>query len=453
VLIEQIGGTSAIVLVMETLTIADGSTLELRGELPVIVAVFDRASIDGVVDASARASAPGPGADRACDGGEGIDGAGSGSSTGAGGGSGGGYGSTGGDGGQGGDSASGSSAGAEVTGGGVNGSAELEPLRGGCSGGDGGGASVPGGAGGGAVQISVAGELQIGGTINAAGGGGAPGVAARDGGGGGGSGGSIVLEATAIELGTTAVISANGGAGGAGQPSTATTGASGEDGRASAAAATGGVPTSAAGGGGDGAVRGTQAQGGGDGGTGSFYGYGGGGGGGGLGRVRIRGGDSCAPPGVLSPMPLVECAQCGACAVSPGADCEAFMHDARTYYRCSDALDWDVAKAVCEAVNLHLVRIDDAAENAAVAGAIADDSWTGANDLEGEGDWRWSDGTAFWSGAADGAAVGGRYSDWLVGQPDNLYGVIDNADCGAILTDGTWGDRSCVLSYPYVCEP
>jgi hypothetical protein len=344
-------------------------------------------------------------------------------------------------------------AGDEVTGGSVNGTAELAPLRGGCSGGDGGGASVPGGGGGGAVQISVAGELQIDGTIHAAGGGGAPGVAARDGGGGGGSGGAIVLEAAAIEIGTTAVISANGGAGGAGQSSTATISGAGEDGRASAAAAAGGAPTSAAGAGGDGAVRDAQAQAGGDGDTGSFYGYGAGGGGGGLGRVRIRGGDSCAPPGVLSPMPVVECAQCGACATSPGADCDAFVHDARTYYRCSEALEWDVAKLACEAVNLHLVRIDDAAENAAVAGAIADESWTGANDLEGEGDWRWSDGTAFWSGAADGAAVGGLYSAWLAGEPDNVSLVIENADCGAILTDGTWGDRSSVLSRPYVCEP
>jgi hypothetical protein len=451
VTITQLGGTSAVVLVMETLTIAEGSTLELRGDQPVILAVFDRATIDGVVDASGRASANGPGAGRDCDDGAGNAGPGATSSTGAGGGSGGGFGSAGGQGGQGGDAADGTPAASAVSGGDVNGSAELQPLRGGCPGGLGGdGAS--GGGGGGAVQISVARSLVINGTINAAGGGGAAGVTARDGGGGGGSGGAIVLEAATLETGAATVITANGGAGGAGQPSTASTSGAGEDGQPTTVAASGGAPPSTAGGGGDGSVLVVPAEPGEGGGTGSFYGYGAGGGGGGVGRVRIRGADSCTPPGVLSPAPSVECAECGTCASAPGPDCLAFVHGGRSYYNCTAALDWDEARVVCEAANLNLVRIDDAAENAAVVNAIAEDSWIGASDVDGEDEWRWTDGTEFWSGAADGEAVGGRFSAWYDEQPDNAYGLLTNADCGAILLDTTWGDRSCLISHPYVCE-
>jgi len=451
VMITQTGGTSAVVLVMETLTIAAGSTLELRGDHPIILAVFDHATIDGVVDASARASTNGPGAGRECAQGAGSDGPGASSNTGAGGGSGGGFASDGGNGGRGGDAADGSSAAPAVIGGSVNGSADLQLLRGGCPGGLGGDGAA-GGGGGGAVQISVARSLQINGAINAGGGGGGSGVTARDGGGGGGSGGAIVLEAAMLATGDAMVITANGGAGGAGQPSTAATSGAGEDGQPSIAAASGGAPPSTAGGGGNGSALGIAAEPGQGGGTGSFYGYGAGGGGGGLGRVRIRGADGCTPPGVLSPAPSVECAQCGSCAPAPGPDCQAFVHAGRTYHSCTDALDWDEARVACEAANLKLVRIDDDAENTAVANAIGEDSWIGASDVDTEDAWRWTDGTAFWSGAADGAAVGGHFSAWYDGQPDNVYGPLITADCGAILLDATWGDRACSIWHPYVCE-
>jgi hypothetical protein len=454
VVVEQSDLNEAVVLVMETLTIESGSTLRLTGARPVILAVFGDARIDGVIDASAEGPLPGPGADRGCAGGAGAAaGATSGANDGGGGGGGGGFGSPGGNGGQGG-SATGNAPPA-AAGGAAHGSATLVPLRGGCSGGDGAvGASRAGlgGGGGGAVQISVAGVLRLGGTIDVGGGGGAAGSDERAGGGGGGSGGAIALEAAAFEIGPSAVLAANGGGGAAGQstmpddPETA----GGADAAPGPSAAAGGDPGAFGGEGGAGAARGVQAEAGGDG-T-DLYGYGAGGGGGGLGRIVAHGAGVCTLPGISSPLADTECGDCG-CPPEPPAGCQPVVHDSRTYYRCSASLDWDAARAACEALSLHLARIDDASENDALANAVAEDTWIGASDIASEGDWRWDDGTAFWSGTSSGNAVGGLYENWGIIQPDNSSGTQTNTDCAAITSDGTWFDRSCADANPYLCEP
>jgi hypothetical protein len=292
---SQASGPDVVILPLHSLTISAGNTLRLIGSRPIILAADGAVSVNGVVDASASGTTPGPGGSLSgyCNNGKGDDGEsfkfgsdGSGS-----GGGGGGFEQGGGDGGhtegglfdiEGGD------------GGGVEGNANLTPLRGGCSGGGGGtddtgdpsGSGGPGGGGGGAVQIS-AGTLSVGATgiIAASGGGGRTKSDRSCGGGGGGSGGAILLESTANAIDGSAWITVNGGGGGAGaygsSPYTCSNG-NGSDGIANSnSRAPGGAGCNNSGSGGGGGTSTNSAVTGSDG-----HFEGGGGGGGGHGRIR-----------------------------------------------------------------------------------------------------------------------------------------------------------------------
>jgi hypothetical protein len=448
-LITQSDDTEAVVLVMDTLSVAAGSTLRLVGTRPVILAVFGDARVGGRIDASAEGAMPGPGADRGCEPGAGATGANGGTYNAAGGGSGGGFGSPGASGGRG--AATIGTAPAAVSGGVANGSATLSPLRGGCSGGSGGrgdGATgTPGGGGGGALQISAAGRLEVYGAIRAAGGGGGVSADSEDGGGGGGSGGAILLEAQPLDLDGTAVISANGGGGGSGQASFSSNNAeAGADGAADITVAAGGSASGNGGDGGSGAARAGDAAGGSDGTT-AFGNGGGGGGGGGVGRIRVNNVGVCVVRGVFSPF-----ARVGDCPGYPALGCNALERSGRLYYFCPE-LDWTSARAQCEAAQLTLARIETQAENDFVSTAIAGDSWLGAADSS-EGNWVWTDGTPFWIGDQTGSAVAARYNAWAAGEPNNsVTGSNSNADCAAIASDGSWSDRDCDVAHRYVCEP
>ncbi|WP_437284164.1 C-type lectin domain-containing protein [Sorangium sp. So ce406] len=93
-----------------------------------------------------------------------------------------------------------------------------------------------------------------------------------------------------------------------------------------------------------------------------------------------------------------------------------------------------------------LARIDSRAENELVARLISSPSWTAANELAVDGQWRWGTGDMFFS---NGAAVDGRYVNWRSGDP--VTG--DAARCGAILPgSGQWFDENCSQPLGYVCE-
>ncbi|MCC7384882.1 MAG: hypothetical protein IT384_23745 [Deltaproteobacteria bacterium] len=178
----------------------------------------------------------------------------------------------------------------------AGGDPSISILIGGSGGGGGGGtAGGLGGGGGGAVQLVAGAALSISGGINA---GGCGGRGARsgagnadDGGGGGGSGGTILLEASSISLGPTAVLAANGGGGGGGDSD----GFDGEAGTLSRAPAVGGSGSGGGGrGSGNGGLQGEAGQ----------NDKNGGGGGGGAGRIRLNTRSAAAtidPAAVLSP--------------------------------------------------------------------------------------------------------------------------------------------------------
>jgi hypothetical protein len=174
----------------------------------------------------------------------------------------------------------------------VNGTTNINELRGGCRGQDGdGGGKGTGGHGGGAIYLIATNRIDITGPgINAAGEGGNPGVPSgglSSGAGGGGSGGMIGFDAPAITC--TSLVLANGGGGGEGSGQQ-TDGVPGEDPSTTAAAAGG---TGGSNNGGDGG-NGSAGQAGGAGGnaTNGMSGGGGaegGGGGGGGGAGLIKG--------------------------------------------------------------------------------------------------------------------------------------------------------------------
>lgn len=308
------------VISFDTITVAAGAALWIRGNrAPVLLACGD-VQIDGTIDVSAENREPGPGgygggAGGYRDEGDAIaaeDGAAPpDSGAGGGGGSteddspyreaGGGGGGHGQPGGAGGAATSGDGAHAGGSAGAVCGAAELVPLHGGAGGGGAGSYNTggDGGGGGGALQLSAGGTLTIGASavLRAAGdGGGVSSTSNYGGGGGGGAGGTILLEA--VEVIVHGTLAANGGGGGGGRTdyhpwgrycpdNTPTAGGLGPAGTARASGGTecdasSGAPD--AGGGGRGGSRaGMPAHG-----ETGFDGRASGGGGGGVGRIRFN---------------------------------------------------------------------------------------------------------------------------------------------------------------------
>ncbi len=170
--------------------------------------------------------------------------------------------------------------------------ATLEPLKGGGGGGAGRkGKGGAGGGGGGGIQITSLtriGLIHATGGVNdtmiyVAGAGGAGATEANIGGGGGGAGGAILLEAPMVQLGTAAILAANGGGGGGGRQATqAADGAYGTKTQAQAAGGAGDAVVATTGRGGVGGARLGGAA------AGTGGGDGTGGGGGGVGRIRIN---------------------------------------------------------------------------------------------------------------------------------------------------------------------
>ncbi|CAH1251705.1 VCAN [Branchiostoma lanceolatum] len=66
------------------------------------------------------------------------------------------------------------------------------------------------------------------------------------------------------------------------------------------------------------------------------------------------------------------------------------------------------------------------------------DYWIGANDINAEKKWKWSDKTEL------------KYTNWYPGQPDNSGG---NQDCGLMWHQGyKWDDQNCNIPKFFICE-
>ena len=135
------------------------------------------------------------------------------------------------------------------------------------------------------------------------------------------------------------------------------------------------------------------------------------------------------------------------------AGCRAALFGGHDDAFCVDARAFAAAQARCESVSMRLARVDSAEEasfmRSEASAAAMDRVWLGGRDDVAEGQWRWLDGDLFWSGAADGSAVGGLYTRWNSGEPNDYMG---DEDCMEIFTNGLWNDQSCDTPRPSICE-
>jgi hypothetical protein len=146
--------------------------------------------------------------------------------------------------------------------------------------------------------------------------------------------------------------------------------------------------------------------------------------------------------------------------VPSGATCGSKLtYGGRSYFACTDKLDWVAAKARCESASMRLARIGDEPENAQLRTLLRGNAgWIGGSDSEAEGRWKWLEGSAeFWvvtayrnwaqTGQTDGPA-----------QPTPLPGAepnqpTTNPGSRMLATSGQWVDTPATsLPFPYVCE-
>lgn len=138
--------------------------------------------------------------------------------------------------------------------------------------------------------------------------------------------------------------------------------------------------------------------------------------------------------------------------------CEGAAYGGHGYMLCgANQTNWDVARANCQATGMDLVVIGSAEENQFVFDWVntrRKQVFIGGTDVATEGDWRWVDGTPFWNGVANGSAVGGAYTSWTPGQPDNAASASYEGDCAYMSwqDSGRWQDWWCQQSLDYMCE-
>ena len=60
----------------------------------------------------------------------------------------------------------------------------------------------------------------------------------------------------------------------------------------------------------------------------------------------------------------------------------------------------------------------------------------GANDIDAEGSWVWTDGSVW------------NYTNWFPGEPNNFNGV-EHCVIGLI---GGWTDFQCAVRFPFICK-
>ena len=155
--------------------------------------------------------------------------------------------------------------------------------------------------------------------------------------------------------------------------------------------------------------------------------------------------------------------------VDSGGRSYYYFPDNTHYYEfvtSNNPISWGAALTAAASRELfgmqgYLVTITSLAESTFVSTQMnAPNIWIGATDGTSEGVWRWVTGpeanTQFWSGAAGGNTVSGRFAAWAVGEPNNAGGTehyaaanyVCGANCSATLN---WNDfensTSAVQSY------
>ena len=114
------------------------------------------------------------------------------------------------------------------------------------------------------------------------------------------------------------------------------------------------------------------------------------------------------------------------------------------FYWSTDTKTWDEAEEFCREEGAHLASVTSKAINDYIAAGLQQKDhflWIGGSDKESEGNWKWSDGSA-WE-FANWGTIGG------VQQPSNHSGH----DCLEYQrSDRTWNDLSCHNKRKYLCS-
>lgn len=128
--------------------------------------------------------------------------------------------------------------------------------------------------------------------------------------------------------------------------------------------------------------------------------------------------------------------------------CEGSFVDGTSYMSCLAAEDFDEAEMACQDHGMHLVKIDDAQENARVLSLALDDYvWIGGSNRDDSSVYAWLDGTIFYD---SGAPVGGIYQNFGSSQPssDAELRCVQLREEG----NGTWSMWRCSGMQSFVCE-
>jgi hypothetical protein len=138
---------------------------------------------------------------------------------------------------------------------------------------------------------------------------------------------------------------------------------------------------------------------------------------------------------------------------SPDANCTSGSYNGHAYWFCPALRAWQDARNKCQAIGFDLTSVETSGENQFLLGKVSLNAWVGGSDSAAEGTWRWAppNGSQFWQGKASGSAVGGAYTNWKSGQPDDLL----NQDCSMFqggTGQGKWSDENCGLLLNFVCE-
>lgn len=118
-----------------------------------------------------------------------------------------------------------------------------------------------------------------------------------------------------------------------------------------------------------------------------------------------------------------------------------------------EELTWDAAEAFCGTFSGTLTSIHDESTNDYVKELVNktnftdDTTWIGLNDLEMEGQYKWSDGTPYDFDAWAGGQPNNWAGCWLGECPQNCVAIED-----PMIGFGGWNDFECDKEYRYICQ-
>ena len=131
--------------------------------------------------------------------------------------------------------------------------------------------------------------------------------------------------------------------------------------------------------------------------------------------------------------------QLSKCPLISGCDSSWTQYGSHCYRFYQEQLTWSDAKARCEREGGDLTSIHSAEENQFLA-TISQNAytWIGGNDLDTEGTFVWSDGSAW------------DFTQWEAGEPNNS----GDQDCALTGFQGraVWDDSHCTRKLSFICK-